>query len=61
MAEKLSLMGFQSSMADPDIWLQAATKSDGESYYNYVPMYVNNILAISCDLQMILTEIQDKF
>jgi hypothetical protein len=61
MAEKLASMGFQSSMADPDVWLRAATKSDGESYYEYVLMYVDDILAISCDAQSILDEIQRTF
>ena len=36
MAEKLVELGFQSTLADPDVWLQAATKNDGESYYEYV-------------------------
>jgi hypothetical protein len=30
MAEKLSEMGFHSTMADPDVWLRAAVKGDGE-------------------------------
>ncbi|KAI2502896.1 Reverse transcriptase (RNA-dependent DNA polymerase) [Fragilaria crotonensis] len=61
MAEKLTSMGFLSSMADPDVWLRAATKSDGESYYEYVLMYVDDILAISCDARSILEEIQVTF
>jgi Reverse transcriptase (RNA-dependent DNA polymerase) len=32
MAEKLAEMGFQSTIADPDVWLRAATKGDGEQY-----------------------------
>jgi hypothetical protein len=61
MAEKLTSMGFQSSMADPDVWLRAATKADGESYYEYVLMYVDDILSISCDARSILEEIQGTF
>ncbi len=30
MAEKLTEMGFLSMMADPDVWLRAAVKGDGE-------------------------------
>ena len=55
MAEKLA------SMADPDVWLRAAAKGDGESYYEYVLMYVDDILAISCDARAILDEIQITF
>ena len=61
MAEKLVDMGFQSSLADPDVWLRPATKGDGENYYEYVLMYVDDILAISCDARRILTEIQRTF
>jgi hypothetical protein len=51
MAEKLTELGFMSSLADPDVWLRAAVKSDAEEYYEYVLMYVDNILAISCDAE----------
>jgi hypothetical protein len=62
MAGKLSEMGFQSSLADPDVWLRAATKGDGEQYYEYVLMYVDDIvLAISCDARSILKEVKKTF
>ena len=61
MAENLASMGFTSTMADPDVWLRAATKSDGESYYEYILMYVDDILAISCDARSILEEVQRTF
>ncbi|KAI2505806.1 hypothetical protein MHU86_8668 [Fragilaria crotonensis] len=61
MAEKLVNLGFQSSLADPDVWLRAATKHDGEQYYEYVLMYVDDILAISCDAEAILKDIQSTF
>jgi hypothetical protein len=61
MAEKLSDMGFQSSMADPDVWLRAAAKGDGERYYEYVLMYVDDILAISSSARLILEEVQRGF
>jgi hypothetical protein len=62
MAEKLTEMGFQSTIADPDVWLRAASKGDGERYYEYVLMYVDDILlAISCDAQAILQDVQRTF
>jgi hypothetical protein len=57
MAEKLTAMNFQSSMADPDVWMRAAAKGDGEKYYEYVLMYVDDILAISCNAWAILEEV----
>ena len=61
MAEKLSELGFQSSLADPDVWLRAATKGDGEQYFEYVLMYVDDILAISGDPGAILRDVQTTF
>jgi hypothetical protein len=36
-------------------------KGDGETYYEYVLMYVDDILAISCDPKAILADIQSTF
>ena len=33
LSERLDEMGFRSSIADPDVWMRPATKSDGEEYY----------------------------
>lgn len=61
MAEKYLLLGFQSSLTDPGVWLRAATKADGEQYYEYVLMYVDDILTISCDAESILRDVQASF
>ncbi len=61
MAEKLTEMGFQYTLADPDVWLRAAAKGDGEQYYKYVLMYVDDILALSCDTKAILADVQRTF
>jgi hypothetical protein len=47
MVETLSSIGFLLSMADPDVWLRAASKPNGESHYEYVLMYVDDILSLS--------------
>ena len=49
LAERLDDMGFKSSMADPDVWMRPAVKPDGESYYEYILCYVDDILSISMD------------
>ena len=61
MAEKLTEMGFQSTMADPDVRLRAATKGDGGQYYEYVLMYVDDILAMTCDAKSTLEDVQRTF
>ncbi len=47
LAEQLDNIGFKSSIADPDVWMRAAVKQDGEQYYEYILVYVDDILCIS--------------
>lgn len=58
MAKKLDELGFKSSVADPNVWLRAAVKPDGETYYEYTLMYVDDILVISLDPMSIMKELQ---
>jgi hypothetical protein len=57
MAKKLDELGFKSSVTDPDVWMRPATRVDGETYYEYVLMYVNDILAISANPMPIMEDI----
>ena len=61
LAERLDEMGFKSSIADPDVWLRPAVKNDGEEYYEYVLVYVDDILAISTKATDVMAEIAEKF
>ena len=61
MASRLDELGFKSSVADPDVWLKAATKACGEQYYEYVMVYVDDILAVSIEPRAVLKEIQKTF
>jgi hypothetical protein len=47
LAESIHAMGFTASLADPDIWYRAATKPDGTEYYEYLIVYVDDILVLS--------------
>ena len=42
-------MGFKSCLADPNVWLHPATKDDGTEYYEYILVYVDDLLVISGD------------
>ena len=48
-------------MADPDVWMRAATKLDGEKYYEYILCYVDEILCISHDAMKPMKDIQRSF
>ena len=58
MARKLDEIGFQSSPADPDIWLRPAVKFNGDEYYEYVLIYVDDLLAISMGATAILKSME---
>ena len=60
MATYLDELGFISSDADNDVWLRPATRKDGSEYYEYILMYVDDILAISERAKELLDDIQKK-
>jgi hypothetical protein len=39
--------GFQSSYGDPDVWFRPATTPEGKDYYEYILVYVDDLLIIS--------------
>lgn len=60
MAKQLDEIGFKSSPADPDVWLRPAVKDSGEEYYEYVMMYVDDILAISMNAVEVLESLKTE-
>ena len=47
-------LGFTSSRADPDVWFRLSTRSTGEEYYEYVLLYVDNVLVISENAEAVM-------
>ena len=47
MASTLHDMQFKASLADPDVWMRPAVKASGEKYYEYIFVYVDDILVVS--------------
>jgi hypothetical protein len=47
LAQTMSDLKFRPCMADPDVWLRPAVKGNGDKYYEYVLIYVDDILAVS--------------
>ncbi len=47
LRECMGRIGFTSSRADPDVWFRLLTRSTGEMYYEYVLLYVDDVLVIS--------------
>jgi hypothetical protein len=47
-------LGFASSCSDPDVWLRLSKQSTGEGYYEYVLLYINDVLVISKNADNVL-------
>ncbi|CAJ1941927.1 unnamed protein product, partial [Cylindrotheca closterium] len=61
LAETLEELGFWSSTADPDVWMRAAVKPDGEEYYEYILCYVDDILCMSMNAKEVMEGIGKSF
>ena len=47
---------FVSCPVDPDVWMRPAEKADGTLYYEYVLLYVDDMLVVSEDAKRILQQ-----
>ena len=61
LSEQLDDMGFKSSIADPDVWMREATKSNGGEYYKYILVYVDELIEISSNARSFILEVTGKF
>lgn len=61
LSETLRGMDFKPSYADPDVWMQPAMKENGFHYYEYILVYVDNILVISAQPSPVMQTIQKSY
>ena len=47
LAQTMYDLGFKSCKADPDLWMKPGVKNDGTKYWEYVLIYVDDILCVS--------------
>ena len=59
--ECMGWLGFTSSCADPDVWFRLLTRSTGKVYYEYVLLYVDNVLVISEQANSVLRKEIGKY
>ena len=50
----MEFLNFKSCLADPDVWMRLAIKSDGNTYYKYILLYVDDTLVVSENAESIL-------
>jgi hypothetical protein len=46
LANTLNLLGYNLCLTDPDVWFHPARKTDGFEYYEYVLVYVDDLLVL---------------
>ena len=61
LAEHLHSMDYRPSYADPDVWMRPAVKPNGETYYEYLLAYVDDLLSISLNPMKTMLRVKDKF
>ena len=61
LANTLHDLGFKSCLADPDVWLRPNVKSTGEHYYDYIFVYVDDLLVLSAFAQKIMETIGKSY
>ena len=54
-------LGYHSCPADPDVWMKAKVKKNGEKYYSYIIVYVDDVLCIDETPKQIISHIADLF
>ena len=62
IAATLREMKFNSCLADPDVWLRPQVRpSDGFQYYEYVLVYIDDILCVSHDPRSIMNDLEKRY
>ena len=61
LAETLNDLNYKPTKADPDVYLRPAVKNNGFKYYEYVLVYVDDVLCMSDQPQITMKGIQDNF
>jgi hypothetical protein len=61
LADCMRELRYKSSLADPDLWYKDKTKVDGEQYYSYILLYVDDCLCIHEDAAGKLHELNKYF
>ena len=54
-------LGFESSYGDPDMWYKPKTKPNGEKYYSYLLIYVDDVISIDINPKENIDLINGRF
>lgn len=54
-------LGYETTRADPDVYRKAMRKEDGEQYYSYLVIYVDDVLCIHHNPKQVMDAIHAQF
>jgi hypothetical protein len=54
-------IGFVSTVADPDVWIQLATHENGYKYYKMLLVYIDNVLAVLHEPKVLIDAIGEYY
>ena len=61
LASTIRTMGFSACLADADVWLRRNVKPGGQEYYEYLLVYVDDILVVSHDPQAVMNDLSEHY
>jgi hypothetical protein len=61
LATCMARLGYKSCLAGPDVWMLARTRADGTTFWEYVLIYVDDILCISDNPKELLEQFDKYF
>ena len=61
MAATIRDMGFRPCLADPDVWMKEGVKPNGDTYWQYILCYVDDVLVLSHDPKFIMDQLALKY
>ena len=56
-----TFLKFQPCQADPDVWMRRAHSADGNPYYEYILVYVDDVMIISGDPDAVVNSLKEHF
>lgn len=57
----MEMLGYESCLSDSDLWMRKATRSNGEHYYEYILLHVDDLLCCSEFPKEAIMEIDKHF
>jgi len=60
-AQKLHELGYESTKADPNVWIQSVVKANGYQYYEMLLVYVDDILCVSHNPARTMDQIKELY